>query len=45
MRLEDIGAEYRGAVLGDKRRSKRLERIARDLARNPGLSFPGAEVT
>jgi hypothetical protein len=42
MRLEDIGAEYRGAVLGDKRRSKRLERIAGELARNPGLSFPEA---
>jgi hypothetical protein len=42
MKLEDIGAEYRGAVLGDKRRSKRLERIALELARNPGLSFPEA---
>jgi hypothetical protein len=42
MRLEDIGAEYRGAALGDERRSKRLERIAMELARNPGLSFPEA---
>ena len=28
MKLEDIGWEYRGAVLGDRRRSERLERIA-----------------
>jgi len=42
MKLEDIGAEYRGAVLGDRRRTERLERIALDLARNPGLSFPEA---
>src|SRR5579859_1036596 len=42
MKLEDIESEYRGAVLGDKRRSKRLERIALELARNPGLSFPEA---
>ncbi len=42
MGLEDIGAEYRGAALGDERRSKRLERIAMELARNPGLSFPEA---
>ena len=42
MKLEDIGSEYRGAVLGDRRRSERLERIAVELARNPGLSFPEA---
>jgi hypothetical protein len=42
MKLEDIGSEYRGAVLGDRRRSERLERIAVGLARNPGLSFPEA---
>ena len=42
MKLEDIASEYRGAVLGDQRRSERLERIGRDLARNPGLSFPEA---
>jgi hypothetical protein len=42
MRLEDIALEYRGASLGDPRRGKRLERIARELARNPGLSFPEA---
>jgi len=42
MKLQDIASEYRGAVLGDQRRSERLERIGRDLARNPGLSFPEA---
>jgi hypothetical protein len=34
-----LGAE---AALGDPRRSKRLERIAVELARNPRLSFPEA---
>jgi hypothetical protein len=42
MKLDDIVSEYRGAVLGDPRRSKRLERIGCELARNPGLSFPEA---
>src|SRR5271165_7522195 len=42
MKLEDIGSEFRGAALGDSRRNKRLERIALELARNPGLSFPEA---
>jgi hypothetical protein len=42
MRLEDIGSEFRGAALGDSRRNKRLECIAVELARNPGLSFPEA---
>jgi hypothetical protein len=42
MRLEHIGSKFRGAALGDSRRNKRLERIALDLARNPGLSFPEA---
>jgi hypothetical protein len=42
MKLEDIGAEYRGASLGDPRRGRRLERIAGELARTPGLSFPEA---
>ena len=42
MRLEDIGSEFQGAALGDSRRNKRLERIALELARNPGLSFPEA---
>ncbi|HEX2702810.1 MAG TPA: IS4 family transposase [Solirubrobacteraceae bacterium] len=42
MRLEDIALEYRGASLGDMRRSKRLERIGLELARNPDLSFPEA---
>jgi hypothetical protein len=40
MKLEDIASEYRGASLGDARRTKRLERIALELARNPGVSFP-----
>jgi hypothetical protein len=35
MRLEDIASEYRGAVLGDRRRSERLELTALDLARSP----------
>src|SRR5580700_2809269 len=42
MKLEDIGLEYRGTSLGDPRRSKRLERIGLELARNPGASFPEA---
>jgi hypothetical protein len=42
MKLEDIASEYRAAVLGDRRRSARLARVAQDLARNPGLSFPEA---
>jgi len=42
MKLEDMASEYRGASLGDARRGKRLERIALELARNPGLSFPEA---
>jgi hypothetical protein len=42
MKLEDIASEYRGAMLGDPRRTKRLERIGCTLARNPGLTFPEA---
>ena len=42
MSFEDIATEYRGAPLGDPRRSRRLERIGLDLRRNPGLSFPEA---
>jgi hypothetical protein len=42
MKLEHIASEYRGARLGDRRRTRRLERIACELARNPGLSFPEA---
>jgi hypothetical protein len=42
MGFEDIGLEFRGAVLGDARRGARLERIGRALARNPGHSFPEA---
>jgi hypothetical protein len=40
MKLEEIALAYRGASLGDVRRGQRLERIAVELARNPGLSFP-----
>jgi hypothetical protein len=43
MKLEDMASEYRGASLGDVRRGKRLERIALELARNPGLSFRGSD--
>jgi Transposase DNA-binding len=42
MKLDDIASEYRGAALGDPRRTKRLERIGCELGRNPGLSFPEA---
>ena len=42
MGIENIALEFRGAVLGDKRRSERLERIGLELARNPGLGFPEA---
>jgi hypothetical protein len=42
MKLEDIASEYQGASPGDPRRSRRMERIAQDLARDPGLSFPEA---
>ena len=45
MRLENIAEEYRGAALGDVRRSRRLERIGCKLANNPGLSFPEAMET
>ena len=37
-----IAADFRGADLGDRRRSERLERIGVQLARDPGLSFPEA---
>lgn len=42
MDVESIALEFRGAGLGDKRRSERLERIGLELARDPGLSFPEA---
>src|SRR5271156_2121312 len=45
MSVEDIGAEYRGAALGDVRRSRRLERIGLKLAGSSGLSFPEAMET
>jgi hypothetical protein len=38
----DIGSEFRGAALGDKRRSARLERIGTKLALDPSRSFPEA---
>ena len=40
--FEDIGAEFRGAALGDERRSVRLERIGAALSRDPASSFPEA---
>jgi hypothetical protein len=42
MKLDNMASEYRGALLGDPQRTKRLERIACEFARNPGLSFPEA---
>jgi IS4 transposase len=38
----DIAEEFRGAPLGDHRRSARLERIGERLALDPAQSFPGA---
>ena len=38
----DIGLEYRGASLGDLRRSARLEAIGERLAQDPSRSFPEA---
>ena len=40
--FEHIGEEFRGAALGDARRSVRLERIGEALARDPAGSFPEA---
>jgi hypothetical protein len=37
-----IGREFRGAPLGDERRSARLERIGDKLALDPARSFPEA---
>src|SRR6478736_9720238 len=42
MHDEAIELEYRDAALGDRRRSRRLERIGATLARDPRLSFPEA---
>lgn len=42
MAQANVGGEYEGARLGDKRRSDRLVKIAGTLAREPGLSFPAA---
>lgn len=42
MNAAGIETEFRGAKLGDQRRSDRLERIGVRLARDPGLSFPEA---
>jgi hypothetical protein len=38
----DIGSEFRGALLGDERRSARLERIGVRLALDPSKGFPEA---
>lgn len=40
--FEHIGEEFRGAVLGDARRSVRLERICEALVCDPAGSFPEA---
>lgn len=40
--ITDIGGEFRGALLGDLRRSARLERIGARLALDPSRSFPEA---
>ncbi|MBX3212374.1 MAG: transposase [Labilithrix sp.] len=40
--FEHIREEFRGAALGDARRSARLERIGEALSRDPGCSFPEA---
>ncbi len=40
--FEHIRDEFRGAALGDARRSARLERIGAALSREPGRSFPEA---
>ncbi len=40
--ISDIGKEFRGAPLGDERRSTRLERIGEKLALDPSRSFPEA---
>jgi len=42
MRTIRIEEEFRGAVLGDRRRAARLERIGLALATEPGVSFPEA---
>ncbi len=38
--FEHIGEEFRGAALGDARRSAKLERIGEALSRDPSGSFP-----
>jgi len=40
--ISDISGEFRGARLGDERRSARLERIGEKLALDPSRSFPEA---
>ena len=37
---QDIGAEFAGAQLGDSRRTKRLQRVARAAVKLPGVGFP-----
>jgi hypothetical protein len=41
----NIAEEFEGAELGDKRRGRRLVRLATDLARDPAASFPEASRT
>lgn len=40
--ITDVGREFQGALLGDQRRSARLERIGERLALDPSRSFPEA---
>ena len=40
--VADIGAEFRGAQLGDDRRNARLILLAESMAKNPDTSFPKA---
>ena len=40
--ISDIGREFRGAPLGDERRSSRLERIVEKVPLDPARSFPEA---
>lgn len=38
----DVGREFEGAELGDRRRVRRLAKLGRDLAAEPSASFPAA---
>jgi hypothetical protein len=40
--VAELGAEFRGAQLGDDRRNARLIQLAESMAKNPDTSFPKA---